>query len=110
MQEIGANGLWQGVDTFHGVYVYTAMPMKRQAATQKVPVARLILGLGPNQRAGFIDGDSLNLRRYNLSASTNAEQSADLQRSRHDARQFAQDAAERRDQMVAQSRTFDALN
>ncbi|MGR3248556.1 MAG: hypothetical protein ACU0DH_08135 [Paracoccus sp. (in: a-proteobacteria)] len=110
MQEIGANGLWQGVDTFHGVYVYTTLPMKRQAATQKVPVARLILGLGPNQRAGFIDGDPLNLRRYNLSASTNAEQSADLQRPRHDARQVAQEAARQRAEMVTARRTFDALS
>ncbi|SCX87436.1 hypothetical protein [Paracoccus tibetensis] len=106
MQEMGANGLWQGLDTFYGIYVYTALPLKRQAATEKVPTARLILDLKPHEQVRFLDGDPLNLRRYNLAVS---EQSSIGRPARHDARQVAQEAAAHRTEMVSSRRTFDAL-
>lgn len=107
LQEMGANGLWQGLDTFHGVYVYMAMPLKRQAATDKVPTARLILGLKPREQVRFIDGDTLNLRRYNLVVSDTAGSG---RAARYDARQVAQDAAAHRAEMVSSGRTYDALS
>lgn len=103
MQEIGANGLWQGADTFSGIYVSTTMPLKRQAQIEKLMVSRLILDLGPDEQAGFTDGDTLNLRRDNLFVTA-----ADKRRSRlRSTRAVAQDAAARRTEMVTEGRTSD---
>lgn len=102
MQEMGVNGVWTASDVGSGrIHVYTKFPMKDWSAIRAVPVARLILGLGVNEQAGFADGDSLNLRRTNLIVTTQPDPDGTRRRARHDARQVARDAVAHRDRLTA---------
>lgn len=110
MQERGANGVWTAVNTGGGrTHVYTEMPLRKGAAASSITVARLVLGLGANERVRFIDGDTLNVRRENLLAVPLCADGATFRGPRYDARQITREAAARRDQLVAEGRTFDAL-
>lgn len=111
IQERGATGVWTATNIGGGrTHVYTELPLRKGAAASSITVARLILGLGPNERFRFIDGDTLNLRRENLFAVRLGLVGATLRGPRYDARQITREAAERRDQVVAEGRSFDALS
>lgn len=102
MQEMGVNGVWMTRDNGKAcLSVVTKTPMRDFAATNTIAVARLILGLGANEQAGFTDGDSLNLRRENLFSTAQANPTSRLRRARHDARQVARDAVAHRDRPTA---------
>lgn len=102
MQEMGVNGLWQiaNVGGSH-LAVYIKMPMREFAQAGALTVARIILGLGRGEQVKFADGDTLNLRRSNLTAALHMTPNATPCRARYDARRVARDATAFRDQLTA---------
>lgn len=67
LQEGGFNGLWcVNADGGGRLSVKAHRPMSHGGGANEQTVARVILDLGSGEKAKFINGDSLDLRRSNL--------------------------------------------